>query len=127
MDENNCTLDKACDMAAVSPRDLISAVSGIMFEYNVEGIGNMLASLGHPDVVKASIKNAKKPGGVEDRRLLMSHAGFLPVPKGHVINVNTAFMNNNSASVAEKNEEKGMPSFEETAGMVVRTIRGDEN
>ena len=59
--------------------------------------GIALAAIAHPEIVETSIEQAKDPKGFRDREWQLKHAGFLPLPKGNVINVQ-ATANAQSAS-----------------------------
>lgn len=120
------SIEKACYKANLSMRDLFTSITAVMYEVNVENFGNMIAALAHPEVVKQSIRQAQKPSGYKDREMLFKHAGFLPLPKGSTININTALLSRVNTGASEANEEKGLPAFEATTGAVVSAVRGDE-
>ena len=120
------SLEKACYDANLSVRDLFTSITAMMYELNVEGIGNMIAAIGHPEIVRTSVKEAKRSRGVRDREMLFKHAGFLPMPKGSTINLNNLLYARQNAGASEENEERGLPSFEQTTATIVKVIRGDQ-
>ena len=64
----------------------------------------------HPDVVQASINRALQPQGVEDRRIQLMHSGWLPVPKGSVVNVHGQAAAAVYRSTDEKTENTPLPA-----------------
>lgn len=88
-EQSHVSFDDICASSGIPPKNILMAIAGAGFEANCD-IANLLASHMHPKVVEASIKEAQKADGIEDRKLLMSHSGFIPVPKGSSIVINNA-------------------------------------
>lgn len=122
------TLDDLCIAVDVPPVDLLKEVAGIAFSMNVD-ISNLIAAIHQPRVVDRTIKAAMRADGVDDRRMLHQHSGFLPAPRGAQINVSTTV--SAQAAAAAKNtvqgEESGLPDFENDAAQTVSALRGDES
>lgn len=83
------SFDDICASSGIQPKLILAAMAMAGFEANCD-IANLLSSHMHPQVVQASIKAAKKFDGVEDRKLLMQHQGFIPIPKGSSIVINNS-------------------------------------
>lgn len=123
-DRRRMTLDDICEAVEVNPGDVLKAVVGIAYEVNTD-VSNLVASVMHPKVVKASVKYALKEGGHRDREMLHTHANFIP-QKGTQINLSA---NANAAAATQttvQGDSSGLPSFEESAIDTIQTIRGDE-
>ena len=90
VDRDKTSLDLLCASAGVSPVQLLKAIVGVAFDASVE-TANLVAAAAHPRVVETAVRSAKRINseiGYRDRENLLKHAGFLPTPKGAVINVN---------------------------------------
>jgi hypothetical protein len=71
-------------VAAVDPNRLLGDIMIALREGSVNVV-KVLAITNHPDVVRARIKQAKRPEGYRDRNALDTALGFLPQPKGPTI------------------------------------------
>lgn len=100
------TLDDVCAAAGVAPVKLVKAVVGTAYEANCD-IANFVAAHAHPDIVAKSVEMAKTALGVEDRKMLFQHAGFLPTAKGSTINIGVSA----SASAALNQGGESVPDF----------------
>ncbi len=107
-------LDRMAEYAGVSPRDLIEAVAGEAFEQGYS-VARLLAGHEFPAVVQSSIKAAKGIRGTRDREMLMLHAGFVPAPRGSVVNI--------QQNVVQQANQQPIESFEDTMSKVHGTIR----
>ena len=90
VDREKTSFDLLCASAGVSPVQLLKAIVGVAFDASVE-TANLVAAAAHPRVVETTVRSAKRLNseiGYGDRENLLKHAGFLPTPKGAVINVN---------------------------------------
>lgn len=103
------TLDDVCAAAGVLPVKLVKAIVGSAFESGCD-IANLVAATAHPDVVASTVKFAQKLDGVEDRKMLLQHAGFLPTPKGTTINVGVT-ANATAMAAAAASSDSSVPSF----------------
>jgi len=70
--------------AGVDIRQLLGAITLTLLEHGVN-IVKVIAITHHPDVVRARIKNALKPGGVRDRNAIDKMLGLLPASTGDTI------------------------------------------
>ena len=112
--------DDVCAAAGVMPSEIMSAVVSNAMTFGVD-VGNFVAAITHPQVVQAAVRAAKDPAGLEDRRMMFQHQGFIPTPKGTTINVNAhASSNAQAAAVAAK--DPSVPSFADD----LRNIRAVE-
>jgi hypothetical protein len=108
-DQAIVSLDDLCAASGIAPKAILMAIAASGFDAGCD-IANLVAAHLHPKVVQASVDAALTPEGIEDRKLLLQHAGFIPVPKGQSIVINasshaTAQAHASSAAAA------GMPSF----------------
>ncbi len=102
-------LEDLCAAAEITPGEFLGKVTQVAFEQNTD-LSNLIAAVHQPDIVAYTIKQAKRPKGHQDRRMLFQHAGFLPTPKGAEIHILNAL----SARASAKGDEKGgLPTFEE--------------
>jgi hypothetical protein len=78
-------------------------------------VSNILVAIAYPQVTDRNISQALKPKGVRDREMFFQHTGWLPVPRGSIVQVNAqaAAAAVANTSVGEKTENTSMPDFEE--------------
>ena len=69
-------LEDLCAAADMKPSEFLSAVVRASFEFTND-ITDLLVATAFPEIVHAAVQRARTPHGVEDRRLLFEHAGFL--------------------------------------------------
>lgn len=112
------SFDDVCAAAGVKPSVLVGLITSVAMEMGRD-VGNLVGALTHPQVVAASVAAAKTPGGIEDRRMLFQHHGYIPVPRSTVVTVNA----NASASAAAgaRAESGGVPSFAEDLAAIKET------
>lgn len=103
------TLDDICAASGIKPSVILKAIVGVAFEANCD-VANLVAASTHPDVVAASAKHALKKDGIEDRKLLLQHHGFVPTPKGTTINVGVSASANAQAASAVS-ADQSVPDF----------------
>lgn len=117
-------LDELCAMHGIDPRHYIGVVGEAALRYE-NNSAILLIALSMPEVVNRSIKEALKPEGVADRKMLFQHAGIIPVPAGQTINVKATA---NAAAKAETITEtrKALPSFEQSMMESDAILRGRE-
>jgi hypothetical protein len=97
-------------------------------------IARIVAAISHPKIVDATIEAAQRPQGFMDRQMLHQHAGFLPLPKGQTINIDsrtqtinaTAGMSApNATSKVSVTVPSGLPTFESDGIELIGAVRGD--
>jgi len=103
------SLDDLCAASGVAPKAILMAIAGSGFDAGCD-IANLVAAHLHPKVVDASVKYALQADGIEDRRMLLQHSGFIPVPKGQTITIN-ASSHAVAASHAAASGSASVPSF----------------
>lgn len=114
--------DDVCAAAQVRPSELLAMVTFYTLEAQRD-MGNVLAGLAHPSIVRQTIKSARRIAGkhahiaLRDREMLHQHRGFVPIPRTAVVNVN-ASATATAASQARADQAAaasapGMPSFAE--------------
>jgi hypothetical protein len=104
-------IDLMCSAAGVSRVSLLKTVVGVAFEHGAE-LANLIAAAAHPAIVDRTIESAKRLEsdiGAKDRQHLLAHAGFLPTPKGTIVNVTASALAASAAAPALP--EARMPTF----------------
>jgi hypothetical protein len=76
-------LESLCAAAGMKPSEFLGAVVRASFEFTNE-LTDLLVATAFPEIVQAAVQRARTPRGVEDRRMLFEHVGFLngPTPLG---------------------------------------------
>lgn len=116
-DRKRLHAEDLCRAAEIPPEDYLAEITRIAFRVNCDA-ANLVAAAAHPKVIKRAVMEALKPEGVQDRRFLLQHAGFLPLPTGTVINVQQMNQPQNEAPAR-------LPPFEESVKRNIQTLRGD--
>jgi hypothetical protein len=122
------TVDMLCAAVEIPPVDMLKEVTGIAYQYNID-LSNFIAAVHQPQVVDRTIKSALRKDGVDDRRMMHQHSGFIPSPRGPQVTIS----NNVSAqaAAAAKNtvqgDDSGLPDFELDAVKTVQSLRGDDS
>jgi hypothetical protein len=108
-ERDKANLDLVCQASGASPVRILQGVVGAAFAAGVE-TANLLAAASFPSTVQAAIETARIPGdpGFKDREMLMKHHGFLPTPKGTVINVSAVA---GAQAAAAARNEPSVPRF----------------
>lgn len=83
------TPETICDLANVKPADLFGAVSGQVWSASRRE-ATMLIAVNHPRIIERTAKSALTPKGIKDREMFHKGTGFLPTPKGSVVNVHNS-------------------------------------
>ena len=96
--------EQVCDLASVSPGDLVAAVCKQIWETKAAE-SSMISSIAHPEILMSTIKWAKKECNGRDRELYFRLAGSLPDRKGTSINIF-----NQAAGVAAQPPELAQPA-----------------
>jgi hypothetical protein len=112
-DQRRVSLEELCEAVGIRPGKLLGSVVEAAYDFNLD-VGNLVAAVAHPRIVQTSIDRALTPDGVEDRRMHFQHTGYLPPPKGTVIN--------NRVIAAAQSVSNGLPSFTELIKAVDRAI-----
>lgn len=120
-EQTQVSYDDVCAASGISPKHILMAIAAAGFDANCD-IANLLASHLHPKIVNASAKAALKADGIEDRKLLMQHQGFIPVPKGTSINIH-ASSQSIAAAHATSSNDASVPSFLEDVDEIGNTDR----
>lgn len=111
------SLEDLCIAGDIPIAEVFGEVGKVAFQIGVD-VSAYIAAVELPNVVAASVRNAKK-SSFFDRQMLMQGAGVAPTPKGSTINVNQN--NNNNAQAA--NVERGLPSFEDDSKSISKAVR----
>ena len=124
-DRQTIKLESLLAAADLSPSDYLREVIPALFQRNID-IGRLIAAVNHPRVVEASIASAELPSGVQDRKMLHEHMGFVQPAKGINIGIDNR---RQSVSInggqAEGGGAIGLPSFEEEGVSLTQALRGD--
>ncbi len=73
-----------CVKLQLTSTRMLEVITGACFEQSSQA-SSLIAAASHPAVVQATVDSALLPWGGSDRKVLHSHVGFTPVPKGTVI------------------------------------------
>jgi hypothetical protein len=114
------SFDDVCAASGVGVSNLLRAIVGSAVDAHTD-VGNLMAAVFHPKVVHAAGKSALRIGGkyadiaLKDRQSLLTHAGFLPAPKGSVtrVEVNANAASSSSAAAAAAAVNPSVPSFQD--------------
>lgn len=102
--------DDLCKEMNIDSTQVIKRMCEAAHEYS-SMLSFMVADSGMPAVIKRSVAEAKKSGGIKDREFLATARGFLPTKTGIQINNNTAVQLND----AEDTVTITLPSFDSNA------------
>lgn len=90
LDRVNTWPEQICELANVTPGELIGAVCRQIWESKAAE-SSMISSIAHPELLLETIRLAKRPENFKDRELCFRMMGSLPDKKGTSINIfNTA-------------------------------------
>jgi hypothetical protein len=81
-----CPIEAVCIAAGMETRKVLGLVMEEVF-VQAGQTGRLLAAARHGEVVQAAIDMAVSPGGTQERKMILQHSGFLPVPKTSIVNV----------------------------------------
>ncbi len=110
--QKSVDLDLLCELHGIDPARFI-AIGGEAGRRFRDDASVLIAAINMPAVVAASVKRALTPEGIRDRRMLLEHAGLLPVPKGRVLNFAAI-----RAQAKGEQIRKPLPSFESTIAQI---------
>lgn len=115
---NAYSFERICKELNVPWEDWVGSAIGIAIAQR-RNITTYITALAMPEVMKRNITEAKKPAGIEDRRMFLQSTGILPTPKGALISM--AIQNN--ASVTNQGEPTGLPEFESSTLSFADVVR----
>jgi hypothetical protein len=78
--------EQICELANVSPGELIGAVCRAIWESKAAE-SSMVSSIAHPLILMKTAELAQEPDGIKDRELFFRLTGSLPDKKGTSINI----------------------------------------
>lgn len=90
-------LEAFCMASGVSTKKFFAVVAEVVFEES-QNEAALLAALGTPEVVSATVAAALAPGGTREREMILKHARIVPVPKTSI----TTFIGNPSIDASQK-------------------------
>ena len=110
--------EQLCDLAQVSPGELVGAVCRQIWESKAAE-SSMVSSIAQPVLLLRTIELAKREDNFRDRELCYRMWGMLPDRKGNSININ-----NYSSAEANANDPAGtrLKSFDEEVIDMTRTL-----
>jgi hypothetical protein len=85
-DRRTCWPEQLCQLANVTPGELVGAVCRAMWESKAAE-SSMVSAIAHPEVLQATADFARLPDGGKDRELFFRLTGSLPDKKGTSINI----------------------------------------
>jgi hypothetical protein len=122
-DQPDISLEKLCEIHGVAPLDLLREVALAAWEFNAS-VAVIITAQAMPEAVKACAKRAQQDDGVDDRRMLFQHSGFLPSPRGPAVNV---YHSVRPTVAGTPLGESGLPPFERGVIAVSRALRGERD
>jgi len=75
-----------CVAAGITTKRMLEVITGACFEQS-DAVAALLSKSAKPQILQKSIKLAQKPKQWEDRKMIMQHEGYAPIPKTQIINV----------------------------------------
>jgi len=112
-EQKSVSLDLLCTHTGMEPDKLCATVCQELVKVNGQTL-KMIMSTATPDVLRAGIKNASTPEGIDDRKMVYQMSGLMPFDKGNEININQSF-----------GALKGVPRFEDAADADTQSILGE--
>jgi hypothetical protein len=85
-DKANAWPEQVCDLANVTPAELVGAVCRAIWESKAAE-SSMVSSIAHPELLLDTIKFARREKNYHDRELFFRMSGSLPDRKGASINI----------------------------------------
>ena len=105
------TIEAICLSAGVPTKQALSVIMAEVFQQSGRA-AELLYAANHQGVVQATIDNAKTPFGASDRKLLLQHQGFAPVPKTNIVKI---FGGQNVLGGAQTNQTAVLAPMEDKA------------
>jgi hypothetical protein len=99
----NLPFEAYCVAANITTKRMLEVVTGACFEQS-DAVASLVSKAAKPVLLQKSVKMAQKTANWEDRKMIMQHEGYAPVPKTQVINVGGDVNTDNrvqSVSIAE--------------------------
>lgn len=117
--QNAIALEETCKTLGIYVGEVFKEAVGVAYERKMN-VAKLVASLAMPAVVAKNIKEAKKPEGVEDRKIFFQATGITPTPKGSTINIAQMA---GASSMTTDGQPSGVPSFEDSVVTFSEVIR----
>lgn len=118
--QNAIELEEMAFTYGISPATMLGDAVEIAYEKK-RVLTKLIASVSLPAVVARNIHEAKKADGIEDRRMFLTGAGFLPTPKGSTVNVSANA--NAAAAMTTDGAPSGLPDFDDSVVSLSEVIR----
>lgn len=121
-DKRVLTLEGLCEAAGILPGEFLGIITRAIYERNQDS-ARLMVAFANPDVVAATIDNAKNGGdkGFRDRQLLHEHTGFSQPKQGPVINLNSG----NTTEIDARTISVTLPEFDTELKEAATATRGD--
>lgn len=124
-DKINAWPEQVCDLANVTPGELVGAVCRQLWETKAAE-SSMISSIAHPELLMETIRLAKKPDNYRDRELCFSMMGSLPHKKGASINIfNTPLAQAGEVKLPDLAARAKLRSFDEEVIEMSRDLETD--
>lgn len=118
----SATPEYVCSLAGIDPNDMAAEVFREYLRFAGDA-ANLIEAANRPDVVRRSVRFAKKENGHRDRKMLFEHSGFLPTKTGGGIHVNaTANAETQNATVISAPE---LPSMESDTRRFTKVLKSE--
>jgi len=104
---NDLPLEAFCLATGISTKRFFALVAEVVFEEN-QNRALLIASKGTPDVVEATIRDAKK-GSAQDKKFILQHGRLVPVPRTSFV----TFIGNPNIDAGTKIQNVALPVTED--------------
>lgn len=114
----------ACRQVDIEPSRMLAEVTAIAYDSSID-MGDLISAVNFPKVVEATVKGALTARGVHDRKMLLQHHKFLPLPGKVVLNDRRrqmAVINNPTPADPKESE---VPRFEDHVSLLGKAFRGE--
>lgn len=79
-------IEAFCVAANLTTKRVLEVVTGSCFEQSAN-VAELISRSARPKLVGISVKQALKPKNFDERKMVLQHEGYAPVPKTQVVNV----------------------------------------
>lgn len=79
-------IEAFCIASGLTTRRVLELITGACFEQSAN-VAELISKAAKPKLVGVAVKAALKQKNFEDRKLILQHEGYAPIPKTQVVNV----------------------------------------
>lgn len=85
-------IEAFCVASGLTTKRVLEVITGACFEQS-DATAALLSKASKPLIVRKAIKEASTKKGWEDRKMILQHEGYAPVPKTQIVNVERGDIN----------------------------------